>query len=148
MELKQYTMNSGRLWQLDALFHSKTIAFVGASEEPTKCGFTVLNSILRGGWQGDIYPVNPGREQVLSMKAYPTVRDMPEAVDLAVMTVPAKHIPAVIYDCVARQVKIGLIITATGALAVRDELFADQAVLIPCEWIQWCNFYFGRTLFV
>ncbi len=106
------SMDDQRLQRLDALFNPESIAFIGASEETQKWGFVIFNSILRGGWPGKLYPVNPGREQVLNLPAYPTVTDIPDRVDLAIITVPARHIPAVIDNCVQKQVKAGLIITA------------------------------------
>src|SRR6056297_2718136 len=104
-------MGNQRLQQLDALFNPETIAFIGASEETTKWGFIIFNSILRGGWQGRLYPVNPGRETVLGLKASPTVREIPEAIDLGIITVPARSVPAMIDDCLAKEVRAGLIIT-------------------------------------
>ena len=105
-------MENKRLEHLDALFNPGTIAFIGASEETNKWGFIVFNSILRGGWPGRIFPVNPGRESILGIKAYDSVTDIPEAIDLAVMTVPAKYVPMVIDDCLSMNVKAGLIISA------------------------------------
>lgn len=101
-----------RIKHLDALFNPKTIAFIGASEETSKWGFIVFNSILRGGWPGRIFPVNPGRETVLGLKAYDSVKDIPDEIDLAVMTVPARYVPMVIDDCLSKNVKAGLIISA------------------------------------
>jgi acyl-CoA synthetase (NDP forming) len=105
-------MKNQRLEHLDALFNPQTIAFIGATEETNKWGFIVFNSILRGGWKGRIFPVNPGRETVLGIKAFNSVKDIPEAVDLAVMTVPAKYVPMVIDDCLSMKIKAGLIISA------------------------------------
>ncbi len=105
-------MENTRLTHLDALFNPKTIAFIGASEETNKWGFIVFNSILRGGWQGRIYPVNPGRQTVLGIKACNSVTDITEEIDLAVMTVPAKYVPMVIDDCLSMKIKAGLIISA------------------------------------
>ncbi len=105
-------MENNRLKNLDALFYPETIAFIGASEEPNKWGFIVFNSILQGGWPGRIFPVNPSRETILGIKAYNSVTDIAETIDLAVMTVPAKYVPMVIDDCLAMKVKAGLIISA------------------------------------
>ncbi len=105
-------LNDERLQRLDALFNPESIAFIGATEDTSKWGFIICNSVLRGGWQGRLYPVNPGRDKILDLPAYPTVVDVPDEVDLAIITVPAKHIPRVIDNCVKKQVKTGLIITA------------------------------------
>lgn len=97
---------------MDCLFKPRTIAFVGASEALGKWGFIVFNNILRGGWEGRLYPVNPGRESVLGLKAYPSVRDIPDEIDLAVFTVPAKNMKSALEECIAKGVKAGLIISA------------------------------------
>jgi acyl-CoA synthetase (NDP forming) len=101
-----------RLKNLDYAFNPRNIAFVGASEALTKWGFLILNNILTGGYEGTIYPVNPGRESILGLKAYPSVRDIPGEVDLAVFTVPARRIIGTMDDCIAKGVKAGVVITA------------------------------------
>jgi acyl-CoA synthetase (NDP forming) len=101
-----------RFKNMDYLFKPRSIAFIGASEAMGKWGFIVFNNILRGGWEGRLYPVNPGRESVLGLKAYPSVRDIPDEVDLAVFTVPARNMEHAIDECVAKRVKVGLVITA------------------------------------
>jgi acyl-CoA synthetase (NDP forming) len=102
----------GRLKNLDYAFNPKSIAFVGATEAMRKWGFLILNNLLTGGYGGEVYPVNPSRETILGMPAYPSVRDIPHDVDLAVFTVPARMVLDSLDDCVARGVKAGLVITA------------------------------------
>ncbi|OGP55583.1 MAG: hypothetical protein A2V67_18455 [Deltaproteobacteria bacterium RBG_13_61_14] len=101
-----------RLKNLDHLFHPRSVAFVGATESMGKWGFIIFNNLISGGYEGALYPVNPGRESVLGFKAYPTVRDIPGEVDLAVFTVPARQVVAAIPDCVAKGVKAGVVISA------------------------------------
>jgi acyl-CoA synthetase (NDP forming) len=101
-----------RLKMLDALFHPRTVAFVGATETVGKWGFIIYNNLLSGGYEGGIYPVNPGRDVVLGHKAYPSVTDIPGEVDLAVFTVPAKRMAAALDDCVKKGVKAGVVISA------------------------------------
>ncbi len=101
-----------RYENLKYLFHPRSIAFVGATETMGKWGFIIFNNLLRGGWKGRLYPVNPGRENVLGLKAYPSVKDIPDEIDLAVFTVPARHVMASIEECVAKGVKAGLVISA------------------------------------
>jgi acyl-CoA synthetase (NDP forming) len=100
------------LANLDYLFHPRSIAFLGATEFSLKWGFLVFNNLLTGGYRGEIYPVNPGRESVMGLKAYKSVRDIPGPVDLAVFTVPAEHVPATMDDCAAKGVKAALVISA------------------------------------
>lgn len=101
-----------RFQNLNYLFHPESIAFIGATETPNKWGFLIFNILLQGGWKGKIYPVHPTRDQVLGYKAYPSVSEIPDQVDLAVFTIPAKHILHVIDECVKKGIKAGLVITA------------------------------------
>ncbi len=101
-----------RLKNLDYAFNPRSIAFVGATEAMRKWGFLILNNLVTGGYEGDIYPVNPGRETILGLKAYPGVRDIPGDVDLAVFTIPARLVVEALDGCIAKGVKAGLVITA------------------------------------
>jgi acyl-CoA synthetase (NDP forming) len=101
-----------RLKRLDYAFDPRSIAFVGATENYRKWGFLILNNLLTGGYDGDVYPVNPSRETILGLTAYPSVLDIPGEVDLAVFTVPARMVLDAFDDCIAKKVKAGLVITA------------------------------------
>jgi acyl-CoA synthetase (NDP forming) len=101
-----------RLKNLDYAFNPRSIAFVGATETMNKWGFLILNNMLTGGYEGEMYPVNPSRETILGMKAYPTVRDIPSDIDLAVFTVPSHMVINALDDCIAKGVKAGVVITA------------------------------------
>ncbi|MBC7247024.1 MAG: CoA-binding protein [Actinobacteria bacterium] len=105
-------MSNARLKNLDRAFNPRSIAFVGATESLRKWGFLILNNLLTGGYRGEIYPVNPGRETVLGIKAYPRVLDIPGEIDLAVFTVPSQQVMEALDDCAARGVKAALVITA------------------------------------
>jgi acyl-CoA synthetase (NDP forming) len=102
----------GRLKNLDYAFNPRSIAFIGATESILKWGYLILNNLITGGYEGVIYPVNPSRETILGLQAYPSVRDIPGDVDLAVFTVPANLVLEALDDCIARGVKAGLVITA------------------------------------
>ena len=107
------------------MFSPRGVAFVGATETLGKWGFIIFNNLITGGWEGGLYPVNPGREEVLGYKAYKSVRDVPDDTDLAVITVPAKAVPAAMDDCIARGVKAVVVISAgfkeMGGDAARTE---------------------------
>jgi acyl-CoA synthetase (NDP forming) len=100
------------LENMDYIFHPRSIAFVGATETVMKWGFIVFFNLKLGGYEGELYPVNPGRDKVQGHKAYPSVKDIPGEVDLAIFTIPAKSMPGAIDDCVLKGVKAGLIISA------------------------------------
>src|SRR5713101_2909333 len=75
--------------RLDAVFSPRSIAVVGASRRPGKIGYEILRNLIVNEYQGILYPVNPNARSIHGIRAYPTVRDIPDPIDLAVITVPA-----------------------------------------------------------
>jgi acyl-CoA synthetase (NDP forming) len=96
----------------DHLFNARSVAFLGASRDPVKWGFIMLNNLINGGFQGRIYPVNPRQDEILGLKAYRSVAHIPEAPDLAVIVVPPLNAVPMIKDCVNKGIKAGIVITA------------------------------------
>ncbi len=81
-----------RTQPLDVFFTPKTVALVGATENPGSVGRTILWNLVTSPFGGTVYPVNPKRPSVLGVKAYASITDIPEQVDLAVIvTPPAFH---------------------------------------------------------
>jgi acetyl coenzyme A synthetase (ADP forming)-like protein len=97
---------------LDALLAPRSIAVVGASRTRGTIGAALFDNLLLHGFQGPVYPVNPGAAVVHSVKAYPSVSAIPDPVDLAVLVVPAAQVLAVADDCIAKGVKALLVISA------------------------------------
>ncbi|MEM4889634.1 MAG: CoA-binding protein, partial [Thermosphaera sp.] len=95
-----------------ALFEPKSIAVVGASRSPGKIGHVVLKNILYYGYSGKIYPVNPNADEILGLKAYPSISSIPDEVDVAVITVPAQEVLPIIEECGRKGVKVAVVITA------------------------------------
>jgi acetyl coenzyme A synthetase (ADP forming)-like protein len=85
---------------------------VGASANPDKLGYNVLDNIIKYGYQGQVYPINPKEKEILGHTCYPRVTDVPGAVDLAVIVVPNKFVVGVMEDCGAKGVGAAIIITA------------------------------------
>lgn len=98
---------------LDGLFRPKSVAVIGASATPGKIGYSVIESLIEGGYEGSIYPINLKADEILGIKAYPTVYDVPGKIDLAVITIPAKFVLAAIEDCGKAGVK-GLSVITSG----------------------------------
>jgi len=94
------------------LFNPRSVALVGASKDPRKWGFNILNTLIKGGYQGNIYPVNPTEDQILGLKVYNSIDDIPVTPDLAVIVVPPPSVSQVIRECVDKGVPSGIIITA------------------------------------
>ncbi|MFI6220202.1 GNAT family N-acetyltransferase [Nocardia salmonicida] len=107
-----------------------SVAVIGASPERTRVGGAVLANLLAGGFSGPVFPVNLHRRSVRGVRAYATVREIPDEVDLAVVAVPPAAIGAVLDDCMAKGVKGLVVLTAgfgeTGAagLAAEHDLVA------------------------
>ena len=94
---------------LDALFSPSSVAVIGATDRPGTVGRTVLENLLHG-FQGAVYAVNTRHEEVLGLKAYKSIRDIPHPVDLAVVATPAATVPQLIAECVDAGVKSAVVI--------------------------------------
>ena len=93
-------------------FKPSTVVLLGASSDPRKWGWRILSNILFGGFQGNIYPINPNRDEILGKKVYKSVADVPEVPDLAIIVVPPTGIVTAVQDCVDKGIKAGVVITA------------------------------------
>src|ERR1700740_2773390 len=80
---------------LDAIFAPHSVAVIGATDRPGSVGRAVLWSLVSSPFGGTVYPVSDKRASVLGIKAYKSVRDLPETVDLAVVITPAMSVPAI-----------------------------------------------------
>lgn len=97
---------------LDPLMRPKSVAVIGASDEPSRIGGRPVFSMLEGKYQGRLYPVNPSRETVQGLKAYPSIKDVPETVDSVVISVPASVALKVIQECANAGVKSAVVFTS------------------------------------
>lgn len=97
---------------LEMFTEPRGVAVIGASTSPDKLGYQVLHNVIQYGYEGGIYPVNPTAPEILGHKAYPSVLDCPDPVDLAVILVPNKAVPPVLEQCGQRGLKGAVIITA------------------------------------
>lgn len=98
---------------LDVIFAPRRVAVIGATERAGSVGRTVLANLLSGPTlAGRVFPVNPHRPTVLGAKAYPTIADVPERVDLAVIVTPAETVPDVIGKCAQARVGGAIILSA------------------------------------
>jgi acyl-CoA synthetase (NDP forming)/ribosomal protein S18 acetylase RimI-like enzyme len=95
------------------LVSPRSIAVIGASADPTKIGHAVLANLLRGDFAGPVYPVNPDARSVRGVRAYPTVNDIPDPVDVAVVTVPTSTVAEVVESCRVKGVH-GLVMMTGG----------------------------------
>src|SRR2546430_1506834 len=98
---------------LDAIFSPRSIAIVGASRHPGKIGYEILRNLIVNEYQGILYPVNPNAKGIHGIRAYPSILDVPESVDLAVITVPADFALEAAEACGKKGVK-GLVVITAG----------------------------------
>src|SRR6478672_13660901 len=130
-------LNRRRKQPLDVFFSPKTVAVIGATENPGSVGRTLLWNLVTNPFGGTVYPVNPKRSSVLGVKAYPSVSDIPEPVDLAVIITPPPSIPGLIRECGENGVRGAIVISAgfkevgaEGAALERQLLEEAQAANI------------------
>lgn len=102
------------LAHLDTFFTPSSVALVGASTSATKIGGAVLESLSRHGYTGKVFPVNPTRDEVMGLKAFASLRDVPEPVDLVVVTVPLELVPDLINQCAVIGTRNMVVISSGG----------------------------------
>ena len=109
-----------------------SIAVIGASRKEGTLGYAVFRRLLEGGFEGPVYPVNPQAGHVASVRAFPTVLDVPDEIDLAVVVVPTDHVAEVVEECGRKRVQ-GLVILTGGFAdagpkgAERERRLVEQA---------------------
>jgi acyl-CoA synthetase (NDP forming) len=97
---------------LTAMFAPRSVAVVGASEDPAKWGGSLLRNLITGGFPGPIYPVNGRGGTVGGLTAYVSIADLPEAPDLALIALGAAHVNGVIEQCGERGIPVALVVAA------------------------------------
>jgi acetyl coenzyme A synthetase (ADP forming)-like protein len=105
---------------LDFFFSPKSVAIIGASHTPGKVGYAILDDLLKGAFKGNVYPVNPDTTPILNKTVYPSVKSIPDKIDLAVIAVPAEGVPKVLKECVDKKVK-GVVIISGGFSEIGEE---------------------------
>ena len=114
---------------LKPLFAPKSVAVFGASDRVDSVGQIVFHNMLQSGFQGALYPINPTHAEVQGCKAYASITQIIDAVDLAVIATPPESVPAIIEECGKRNVKAAVIITAGfGEVGVAGKAL-ERAVL-------------------
>ncbi len=96
---------------LNEFFNPKSIAIIGASRTPGKIGYTILEN-LKNSFNGKIYPINPNAKEILGLTTYPSVLNVKEKIDLAIVVVPAEIVKNVVKECVKKKIKAIVIISS------------------------------------
>ena len=98
---------------LDSIFNPKSIALIGASDEEGSVGLILMKNLTETGYKGIVYPVNIHKPEILGKKAYTSVSQLPQVVDLAIIATPAATVPDIVEECGNTGIK-GLIIISAG----------------------------------
>jgi len=114
---------------LDMFFNPKAVAVIGASRDPAKLGYGVLNNILNSGYPGQIYPINPKSAEVLGLQCYKSVLDIPGHVDMAIIVIPNRFVAGVLEECGQKGIKGVVIITAGFREAGREGVKMERELL-------------------
>ncbi len=119
--------------KLDAIFSPQSVAVLGASTIPGKVGHDIFENILKGGYTGTLYPVNPKAKSIQCIRSYPTLLDIPDEVDLAMIILPPPIALSAVEDCVKKGVK-GIVIVSAGFREVGGEgLAIENRIVSICR---------------
>ncbi len=99
---------------LETFFKARSVALVGASATPGKIGNAVLDSLAQHDYRGKVYPVNPTRTEIMGIAAYPSLSAIPDTVELVVVTIDLRQVPAVIEECAARSIHNLVVVSGGG----------------------------------
>lgn len=97
---------------LDRMFNPKSIAVIGASRNPKKIGYEIVSNILSGGYEGRLYLINPEGTEIMGLKSYTSIKEVPGEVDLAVIAIPAVYVPDILEECGQKGIKAVLVISS------------------------------------
>jgi acetyl coenzyme A synthetase (ADP forming)-like protein len=114
---------------LDKFFDPKSVAVIGASRDPEKLGYAVLANLQNAEYPGLLYPVNPKADEILGLQAYPSVMDIPDAVDLAVIVIPYRFVPAALDQCGQKGIPAVVVISAGFREAGREGLERERELI-------------------
>lgn len=98
---------------LGSIFTPETVAVIGATDREGSVGRTLLWNLISSPFGGIVYPVNPRRRSVLGIRAYPSIQDIPDKIDLAIIATPAPTVPDLVKACAEAGVK-GVVVLASG----------------------------------
>ncbi len=114
---------------LSTLFSPKSVAVIGASERPDSVGNVVFRNMLEGGYQGELYAINPTHDEILGQRAYASLEDIGKPVELAVIATKAETVPDIIEACGKHGVHAAIILSAGFSETGSHGAALEQAVL-------------------
>ncbi|MBW8724939.1 MAG: acetate--CoA ligase family protein [Inquilinus limosus] len=116
------------LAKMNRIMRPDAVAVIGASAEDGKIGNSVMKNLINGGYKGTIYPIHPKATEILGLKAYPSVKDVPGNIDIAVFAIPAKFVPQALTEVGEKKISGAILIPSgfaeTGDHAAQEEIIA------------------------
>src|SRR2546429_745023 len=113
---------------MNRIMKPDAVAVIGASAEEGKIGNSVMKNLINGGYQGEIYPINPSAGEIMGRKAYKSVKDVPGAIDVAVFAIPAKFVAQALTEVGEKKIPGAVLIPSgfaeTGNGAGQQEIHA------------------------
>lgn len=109
---------------LKPFFEPRSVAIIGASTNPGKLGYAVVENLVKGGFtaRGQVYPINPQAQEIMGMKVYPSVKAVNGPVDLAVIVIPYPVVPDALRECGEKGIPAAIVISAGFREAGREGL--------------------------
>jgi len=98
--------------RLECLLDPKSIAVIGASDNPEKLGYVILENIKNSGFKGSVYPINPKVDSILGYRCYKSVKDVPGKIEIAEIVIPAKAVAGAMRECGEKGVKVAVVISS------------------------------------
>jgi acetyltransferase len=118
---------------LDAFFQPESVAVIGASRDPEKLGYAVLSNLQQGDFEGRLHPINPKADEILGLKAYASVLDVPDPIDLAIIVIPYQIVPHVLKECGEKGISSVVVISAGFREAGREGLERERELMDIAE---------------
>jgi acetyltransferase len=114
---------------LDGLFKPRSVAIIGASNNPLSIGHIVIQNLVDHNFRGPIYPINPKSNCIKSFKAYPSISDVPDEIDLVNISIKNTLVPVVLEECGKKGVKFAIVHTAGFKEVGEDGLKLEKQIV-------------------
>jgi acetyl coenzyme A synthetase (ADP forming)-like protein len=124
--------------RIDTFFKPASVAVIGASTNSEKLGYAVVKNLADGGYSkvGKVYPINPTASEILGFKAYPSVLEVPDSIDLAVVVIPYPHVPDALRTCGKKGIPSAIVISAGFREAGQEGLERELELIDICREYQ------------
>jgi len=119
--------------ELKTLFHAKSVAVVGVSDNPNKIGSVVLGNLIKAGYKGDVFVVNPKHKKLYGHTSYSSLKEIPKEVELVCIAVPARFVKNVVEESAQKKVKSIIIITSGFAESGEEGRKAEDEMVDICK---------------